>query len=695
MDSRDFVTHLQICGWNGVPVGTSFFGRPFLISARRAVHEIENTGRTSTRGRSLRKAALVPAAAIAVLAFAAPAHAGKPVHPPAAPPPPTPVAPVDDSVSTIPETVPAVLETPETEAADLAVEAAATSPSAREPAPVDEPAKVEAPVEVSAPQPSVQKPKAPANTGSWVRVRTVRPQPVVRSSEPERVAISPSRPVNRVGAPVARRHVHHPARHAAQRSKIRWYQVPAAQYQRSTDRAVNSGSKVPPARAQNPPARTHNAPATDRKAPSRASIRVRGKPPNGTWFCAQRAAECLDSCADNAGWKVVWNGRWIFGCKSPNAARHTLEEVRRWDSDRGVDRGASEFGGKPGPQYQCPGAQYHDFWCDEDLGESPTPPLDVGDSELDDETDVDTHLPDDELTSSCPDTAQSVAEDDPDVAAGGWEKPWHMSCEDTSDTPMTPGSGAQPPTGKPLPTAQVPQPPAPPELPAPAEVPPAQPPTQEPAVPSPAEQPSAPPPPDSQPSTEAPPPAEPAPTPSVPPADAVPNKAREERVGVRPPERNPTRVQDRAAVVVQPSSHVVQQAAANRSARASTKPKPAASKPREAKKSQRRQSRPTTPVTRPATDRSALRPSRASRPIASASKPLDNWLLLLVLTLFGLSLLAFALAAVTEVDGGTAALTKMRARLGSKGLSARRVGLDAGDDGAASAQAPDAIRYRD
>jgi hypothetical protein len=64
------------------------------------------------------------------------------------------------------------------------------------------------------------------------------------------------------------------------------------------------------------------------------------------------------------------------------------------------------------------------------------------------------------------------------------------------------------------------------------------------------------------------------------------------------------------------------------------------------------------------------------------------------MTLFGLSVLAFALAAVSEVDG-TAALTRMRSRLGSKGLSARRVGLDGRNDGAASPQSRDGIRYRD
>jgi hypothetical protein len=49
---------------------------------------------------------------------------------------------------------------------------------------------------------------------------------------------------------------------------------------------------------------------------------------------------------------------------------------------------------------------------------------------------------------------------------------------------------------------------------------------------------------------------------------------------------------------------------------------------------------------------------------------------------------------VSEVDG-TAALTRMRSRLGSKGLSARRVGLDGRNDGAASPQSRDGIRYRD
>jgi hypothetical protein len=79
-----------------------------------------------------------------------------------------------------------------------------------------------------------------------------------------------------------------------------------------------------------------------------------------------------------------------------------------------------------------------------------------------------------------------------------------------------------------------------------------------------------------------------------------------------------------------------------------------------------------------------------TRPVASTSKSFDDPFLLLAVTLFGLAVLAFAIAAVSEVDGGTAALTKMRSRLGSKGLSARRVDLDG-----ASSRTPGGIRYRD
>jgi hypothetical protein len=100
-------------------------------------------------------------------------------------------------------------------------------------------------------------------------------------------------------------------------------------------------------------------------------------------------------------------------------------------------------------------------------------------------------------------------------------------------------------------------------------------------------------------------------------------------------------------------------------------------------------------VTRPATDRSVPQRPSATRPVASTSQLSRDWLLLVAMTLFGLSVLAFALAAVSEGDHGTAALTRMRSRLGSKGLSARRVGLNGEDDGAASSSAPDTIRYRD
>ncbi len=119
------------------------------------------------------------------------------------------------------------------------------------------------------------------------------------------------------------------------------------------------------------------------------------------------------------------------------------------------------------------------------------------------------------------------------------------------------------------------------------------------------------------------------------------------------------------------------------------------SKPRAAKKPDQRQPPPTSAATPPETDRSALQRPRATRPVASTSQPSDDWLLLLALTLFGLSVLAFSLAAVSEVGAGAAALTMMRSRLGSKGLSARRVGVNGGNDGAASSREPDSISYRD
>jgi hypothetical protein len=149
---------------------------------------------------------------------------------------------------------------------------------------------------------------------------------------------------------------------------------------------------------------------------------------------------------------------------------------------------------------------------------------------------------------------------------------------------------------------------------------------------------------------------------------------------------------DEAPVVSPPSTHVVARATPKKTA--PTPKKPVATKPRAAKTPQLRKSRPTPPGTRPATDVTASRPPRVLRPVAAASKQLDGWLLA-AMTLFGLSVLAFALAAVAEVDGGTAALTKMRSRLGSKGLSARRVGLDSENSGAASSRTSDTIRYRD
>jgi hypothetical protein len=649
------------------------------------VQESQSNGRESVRRGTLRRAALVPAAAVAVLAFAAPAHAGKPVHPPAVTPPPAPVAPVEESVSTVPEEVSAVPETTDAEVPEMGVTPGASAPPVAEPA---QPAEVEAPVEVAAPKPAVQLPKEPANAGSWVRVRTVRPRPVERHVAPQRAAISPPRPVAHVQAPVARRHVHKPARHAARTSAGRWYQVPAAQYQRSADRAATSRSKSPPTRPQ-------TGSTTDRHVPSRVSLRVRGKPPDGSSNCVRKGIECLDSCTDNAGWKVGWNGRWISGCTSPNDAAHSAHEGRNSESDGQVDRGASASGDVSGPQYQCPGAQYHDYWCDEGVSGSPDDETDA-----DNETDADTDTPDDEPASSCSDTAApgdaDHDEDDSDADVGDWDRPHHSPCDQSFDTPVTPG-GTQPPTGKPGPTAQVPQPPAPPAPAAPTQLPPAPPPTEQPAAPSPTEQPSAPPPPDQPPPGEAsaPPPAEPAPAPSAPAAEPAPKNTRAARGGTRQESSNPTGAVHRAAAVVQPSSRVVPQASPVGTVRPSAKPKPVAGKARAAKKPERRQAPPTSAATPPATDRSALQRPRATRPVASTSQSSRDWLLLLAMTLFGLSVLAFALAAVSEVGGGTPAVTMMRSRLGSKGLSARRVGLKGGNDGAASSRATDTIRYRD
>ena len=273
---------------------------------------------------------------------------------------PAPAVPVDATDATVPaatETVPAVPDTTETEVPDMGVEPGASAPAVPDPAPVETPVEVEAPV---VPAPAVQKPKAPANKATWTQVRTVERRPVVRRSEVQRVVISPSRPVIQPRAPVTRRNVHKPARHASRPSKSRWYQVPAAQYQRTPEATLSKASK-------SAPTRTQKSSASSRPAAPRTAIHIRGKPSSGTWICAQKAARCLDSCAHNLGWKVAENGRWISGCKSPNAAEDMLHE----DPNSDADRAGSGSDGKPGRQYQCPGAQYHDYWCDDSLGESP------------------------------------------------------------------------------------------------------------------------------------------------------------------------------------------------------------------------------------------------------------------------------------------------------------------------------------
>ena len=258
---------------------------------------------------------------------------------------------------------------------------------------------VEAPVEVAAPKPAQQLLERACKRGilapAFARCIDDR---VVRRSEPQHAAISPPRPVTHVQAPVTRRHVHKPARHAARASTSRWYQVPAAQYQRSADRVATSRSKSPPPRAQ-------AGSVTDRHAPSGASPPIRGKPPNGASNCVRKAMECVDSCTDNADWKVVRNDRWISSCTSPNATGDSPHEGRDSNSDGQLERIASPSTGESGPQYQCPGSQYHHHWCDE--------------------TETGTEPPDEEPPNTCPDTVAPVDaaddEDDPDSDAGDWE----------------------------------------------------------------------------------------------------------------------------------------------------------------------------------------------------------------------------------------------------------------------------------
>jgi predicted lipid-binding transport protein (Tim44 family) len=81
----------------------------------------------------------------------------------------------------------------------------------------------------------------------------------------------------------------------------------------------------------------------------------------------------------------------------------------------------------------------------------------------------------------------------------------------------------------------------------------------------------------------------------------------------------------------------------------------------------------------------------AARPLsaATADKPFDDWFLRSLLALMGIAAAGVLLAVLFERDGAGEAVTALRSRIGSRGLSATRIALRA------RARQPDDIHYRE
>jgi hypothetical protein len=84
-------------------------------------------------------------------------------------------------------------------------------------------------------------------------------------------------------------------------------------------------------------------------------------------------------------------------------------------------------------------------------------------------------------------------------------------------------------------------------------------------------------------------------------------------------------------------------------------------------------------------------PPAAARPLsaATADKPSDDWFLRSLLALMGIAAVGVLLAVLFELDGAGEAVTALRSRIGSRGLSATRIGLGA------RPRPPDGIHYRE
>jgi len=88
--------------------------------------------------------------------------------------------------------------------------------------------------------------------------------------------------------------------------------------------------------------------------------------------------------------------------------------------------------------------------------------------------------------------------------------------------------------------------------------------------------------------------------------------------------------------------------------------------------------------------RSHRRPPAAARPLPAATTdtPSDDWFLRSLLALMGIATVGVLLAIVFELNGAGEAVTALRSRIGSRGLSATRIALGA------RARPPDDIHYR-
>lgn len=286
----------------------------------------------------LRRLAVLPAAGLAAVAFAAPAHAEDQ--------PPSPVPPAADYIDRL---LTVAVDEPDAAVVSDVLPSpveSATSPTTTAAATVDvEPSGIS---------------ESPANeeTSLWVLAERVRSSRT--ASNPQAAVISPSEPARPVArTPAAKTAV----RRASPAHAEGQYQLPRAQYQGGSDAARRIEAAAPSLR------RLETAQASERDS-STAPIRIASAAPNDVWNCSEKRDHGSLICPVDADWKFSWNCRWIPECTLDAPTSESLPPGTEPDDDAGFDAPECGRAAGSGAQYQRPGEQYQSEPEDPDSDES-------------------------------------------------------------------------------------------------------------------------------------------------------------------------------------------------------------------------------------------------------------------------------------------------------------------------------------